>query len=130
MLNFYLGDNASFAFDNAVYIGMTAAIPVRIRNVAPTLEPIQLILQTSNMETISPQQTHVVSLDGFVIGQLTDTGSWSAEVHTITVPRELIREGQAQRINVEVIGRLPALEDDFVLRSLELVGAELHFGRA
>jgi hypothetical protein len=29
---------------------------------------------------------------------------------------------------VEVVGRLPSLEDDFVLRSVTLVGAQLHVG--
>ena len=44
------------------------------------------------------------------------------------LPRSLIREDQPQRMAVEVVGRLPALADDFVLRSLELTGADLVLG--
>lgn len=128
VLNFHLGDNASFSFEGALYIGLTASLPIRVTNVAAPPAPVQLIVRTSSVETLAPTQAHTVSLDGFEIGLISDTGTGNSEVHTIAVPRTLLRPGQAQRLTIQVVGRLPTLEDDFVLRSIELIGADLHLG--
>jgi hypothetical protein len=128
VLNYHLGDNASADFENATYVGLVTSLPIRVTELEPEPAAIQLILRTSNLETISPLQAHSVKLDGFEIGQLADTGSGDPETHTITLSRGLLRVGQPQRLTIEVAGLLPSLEDDFVLRSVTSVGAQLHLG--
>ncbi len=128
VLNYHLGDNASFHFENATYVGLSVTLPIRIFQVTPAPTPLLLTIRTSNLETLSPKQAHSVLLDGFEIGQLADTGTGNTEVHEITIPREFVRANQPQRLVVEVVGRLPSLEDDFVLRSLKLTGADLRLG--
>ena len=68
ILSFHLGDNASHPFPNSVYIGTTAALPIRITSLVPAPEPVQLIVRTSGLETLSPLQAHVITLDGFELG--------------------------------------------------------------
>lgn len=128
-LNFHFGDNASVTtgeFAGTTFVGLSMRMPVRITNVtAPA--PV-LILRTSAIETLAPWQAHRVLLDGSLLGLLKDDEGQPAEVHQFETPTALTEARQFHELVIEVGAAFPGLLDDFVLKEIELTGAELVLG--
>ena len=127
LLNLHLGDNADVNdgdFANTTYVGLSVALPLRMLNPS---KRNQLVIYTSAIETLADWQAHVVTIDFFFLGYLTDKSDSPTERHVFEIPTYSIN-GAPRRLNIAVVGRGPGLEDDFVLRSIEASGFDLKLG--
>ena len=124
-INLHLGDNPNF-YEPVKWSGLTATLPVMFHNIGD--ETAKLLIETSEMQTLAEWQAHRVTLDGFHIGFIKGLSSGKTEIHEMELPNDLIKIGTAQKLVIEVVGRGPGLEDDFILKSIATVGVDISLG--
>ena len=126
--NLHLGDNANYIFEGTTYCGMNAVIPVILKSTPIPSSP-QIVINTSEIETLADWQAHSVHLDNFLIGYLKDTSGQKNERHEFDIPKSKFDDSR-RLLSIRVVGKGPSLEDDFVLRSIESHGFDMSFGWA
>jgi len=125
-LNFHLGDNPNF-YAPIPWIGLSARLPVKIKP-EPSATDVELVIHTSEVQTLADWQAHQVKLDGSIVGVISSKTSSDPTQHDIVLPEHLIRGGKPQTLTIEVVGRGPGLEDDFIVQSLHAKNASLTLG--
>ena len=121
----HLGDNPNF-YDPIKWSGLSAVLPVKIST--NQNEGAVLIIETTEIQTLADWQAHRITLDGFHIGFLKETNASSLQIHKLLIPRDLIKNGVPQKLAIEVVGRGPGLEDDFILKTISMEGAKITIG--
>lgn len=124
-INVHLGDNPNF-FEPIKWSGLSAVLPVKI--VPHGGGDGVLVIETSEIQTYADWQAHRVRLDGFHLGFIRGGSTGASETHRITVPQDLMKNGEPQTLIIEVAGRGPGLEDDFILKTVAIEGASLSIG--
>jgi hypothetical protein len=121
----HLGDTPNYDFGTARYCGLGVDLPILITN--RNTDDLWLTIRTSAIETLAAWQKHTVTLNGSLIGMLADINGVANEEHRFTLPAGLITRNE-NTLSIRVGAAVPGLIDDFVLREIELEGADLRSG--